>query len=137
MKLQIKYEKEKFPIEIDNSATVKDLKRLIGKMKNCKISQIQLIYSAEVLQNSQTLESQINNLNKPISLFINEVAPKKKKKNSHLNSLKTAQFYQQVSKISILQLKFAMNHFFNWRNMLVSRRSENCYMIKTFKMDCN
>lgn len=82
MKLQIKYEKEKFPIEIDNSATVKDLKRLIGKMKNCKISQIQLIYSAEVLQNSQTLESQINNLNKPISLFINEVTPKKKKKNS-------------------------------------------------------
>lgn len=80
MKLQIKYEKEKFPVEIFDTATVKDLKRHIGKMKNCKISQIQLIYASEVLQNSQTLESRIKDPNKPIRLFINELIPKKKKK---------------------------------------------------------
>lgn len=80
MKLQIKFEKEKFPIEIDNSATVKDLKRLIAQMKNCKISQIELIYSTEVLKNSQNLESKITDPNKSIHLFINELVPKKKKK---------------------------------------------------------
>lgn len=79
MKLQIKFNKERFPIDIESSATVKDLKRLIAKIKNCKVSQIRLIYIADILQNSQTLESVINDPDKPVHLFINELTPKQKK----------------------------------------------------------
>ena len=76
MNIKIKYNNENFVLEMDNSATVKDLKRKIAHMKNCKIFEIRLIYAAEILKNAKRLADLNIQPEKSIVLFINPVTKK-------------------------------------------------------------
>lgn len=50
------FKKEKLPIELEAEATVLQAKELISQQKQCESSQIKLIYSGKVLQDSKTLQ---------------------------------------------------------------------------------
>ncbi|CDO95094.1 unnamed protein product [Kluyveromyces dobzhanskii CBS 2104] len=53
------FKKEKLPIELADNATVSHAKELIAEQKQCEASQIKLIYSGKVLQDTKTV-SQCN-----------------------------------------------------------------------------
>ena len=74
MKLNIKNMKDnsKFSIEIDDDKTVRALKQQIAAMFDCKISNIRLVYTSSVLQNSQTLASLALNPQKTVYLYFIE-----------------------------------------------------------------
>ncbi|OHT14003.1 hypothetical protein TRFO_15637 [Tritrichomonas foetus] len=78
MKILIKYQKEHFHIELEETSTVRDLKREIAKLKHCKVINIKLVYAADVLKNSQKLKD-LNILpEKPVTLFIDSGNPRSK-----------------------------------------------------------
>ena len=74
MKIQIKNmgDKSKFEMDIHDCQTVKDLKRKIASKYGCKFANIRLIYSMEIMKNSQLLSNFDFKPKKPISLYISE-----------------------------------------------------------------
>lgn len=58
MQLTLKdFKQNKWGLDIEPNATVKDLKELNGKERGCDVAQQKLIYSGKVLQDDKTLES--------------------------------------------------------------------------------
>jgi hypothetical protein len=72
MKLAIKFNQEHFDVEVDDAATVRDLKKQLAARQNCKVTACRLVYSARALQNDQRLSSYDILPTKYITLIVEE-----------------------------------------------------------------
>jgi hypothetical protein len=70
MKLSIKFADTISEVDIDDTATVRQLKKHLSSLHNCTVSQCRLIYEARALRNNAVLSSLSLSPTKPISLVI-------------------------------------------------------------------
>jgi hypothetical protein len=70
MKLSIKLGNAISEVEIDDSATVRQLKKHLSAIHGCKVSQCRLVYAARALRNDSALSSLSLSQTKPITLII-------------------------------------------------------------------
>lgn len=79
MKIQIRSEANKYEIEVDESLTIKDLKKKIAEVEKCKFTTIKLICNAQILRNTETIKSYGIDGTKPVDLYIGPAKTSTKK----------------------------------------------------------
>lgn len=72
MKVPIKLDNTVSEVEIEDSATIRQLKKQLSVLHGCKVSQCRLIHSARALRNDTLLSSLSVSATKPITLIIEE-----------------------------------------------------------------
>ena len=72
MILEIRGASKDFKVEVDPSGTVRSLKKAISKEEGCRVSQIRLIYSGQVLKSNRLLSTIRFEPNVQIDMIIDE-----------------------------------------------------------------